>query len=380
MDDVVLITADSIRYDYVGEMNFVSSMDPGVGVVGGHYTGPSLASLHSSDLKSAITSIVKTPTLAEVFKKAGYTCIGLAPNARTDPAFGFDKGFNYFDSYVKGSGGMLKDRRSSIREYLGKFDIVRDIYRRFYPMGSLMEDLPTDRELVEEAVERFNAADPPRFLWIHLMESHRPYGQGDNAIPKGLDRKAETCGRKSFFNSNLSEEEKEIVISAYKMALERVDDNIDYLVTNLDSDPLLAFCSDHGEELGEDGYYYHQAYRRRLVDTIVKVPVAFKGFDTIAENLSLLDIAPTLASAADVEVPKDWQGNDLNQEETKSTLTIAPWNDKASIMWQDFDRKIIAEDAEVTYLSEGELVRPEEKEVSEDLEKRLKDLGYLGAG
>ena len=79
MDDIVLVTADSVRYDYADEMSFVSSRDVFPGISAAHYTRPSLAALHSSSYLAAAKTQPVGTTLAEALSEAGYTCIGLAP-------------------------------------------------------------------------------------------------------------------------------------------------------------------------------------------------------------------------------------------------------------------------------------------------------------
>ncbi|WP_436928879.1 sulfatase-like hydrolase/transferase [Halosimplex halobium] len=382
MRDVVLLTADSVRRDFVDAMPFVDGHDVLTGVTAGHYTRPSLAALQSSRLRASVQSRVIGPSLAEVLSEAGYETIGLVPTAQADPAFGFDDGFDHYDNYMSGSGNAAKNRRSGLREFLGSFDIVRQVYRRVYPMEANMADLPADDAVVDEAIERFNDADGPRFLWVHQMESHRPYGRGDDAIPGSVDRKAEASGGRHWFGSSeVTDAERRTILDAYRDALGRVDDRVERVVEGIDSeDPIFAFAADHGDEFGEEGYYYHQGYRRRVADPIIRVPVVLDGVDTVGDRCSLLDIAPTLAGAVGAEVPTAWQGNDLAATGTDETLTVAPWHDSATVCWQDFDRKLVARDADVSITDDEGEVTVERTDVSEDVEAQLRDLGYSDAG
>ncbi|MFB6189160.1 MAG: sulfatase-like hydrolase/transferase [Halapricum sp.] len=382
MTDVVLVTADSVRRDFVEAMEFVSSHDVLTGVTAGHYTRPSLAALQSSRLRASVQSKVLRPSLAEVFADAGYTTIGLVPTAQADPVFDFDAGYDYYDNYMDGSGNPAKNRRSSLREYLGSFDLVRQVYRRIYPMEANMDDLPEDDDVIDEAVRRFNAAEGDRFLWIHQMDSHRPYGTGEQAVPGSIDRKAEAAGGRHYFGSSaVTESEHETILSAYRDALGRADSRIERLLTEIDSDDrIFAFAADHGDEFGEEGYYYHQGYRRRVADPIIRVPVVLDGVETVGDRLSLLDIAPTLASAVGIDPPAEWQGNDLTEATTDETVTVAPWHETATVAWQDFERKLVARDADVTMREGAETASVERADVGEDVEQRLQDLGYTDAG
>ena len=382
MRDVILQTADSVRRDFVDAMPFVNSHDVLTGVTAGHYTRPSLAAIQSSRIRSSLESKIIAPTLAEVFNEAGYTTIGLVPTAQADPAFGFDIGFDQYDNFMSGSGNAAENRRSSLREYLGSFDIVRQVYRRIYPMEANMNDLPPDEQVVSEAIERFNDADGPVFLWVHQMESHRPYGIGEDAIPSKLDRKAETAGSRHWFGSStVTDDECELIQRRYRDALGRVDDRIERLVSSIDADdPIFAFTSDHGDEFGEEGYFYHQGYRRRVPDPVIRVPVVLNGIETVGDRLSLIDIAPTVVEAVGLDAPEEWQGTDLTTATTEETITVAPWHEKATIAWQDFERKLIARDADVSLEEDGETVTAERSNVSDEVEKQLQNLGYTETG
>ncbi|WP_299270400.1 sulfatase-like hydrolase/transferase [Halorientalis sp.] len=382
MQDVVLLTADSVRRDFVDAMSFVADHEVLTGVTAGHYTRPSLAAMQSSRLRASVQSRVVGPTIADAFSAAGYTTVGLVPTAQADPAFGFDDGFDHYDNYMSGSGNAASNRRSGFREYLGSFEIVRQVYRRVYPMAANMDDLPADDEVIDEAIERFNDAEGPRFLWVHQMESHRPYGSGDDAIPSKIDRKAEASGGRHWFGSSeVSREERETITSAYRDALSRVDDRIERVLTEIDSeDPIFAFAADHGDEFGEEGYYYHQGYRRRVPDTVIRVPVVFDGAETAGDRLSLLDVGPTLAGAAGVDAPTAWQGNDLTGTATEEAVTVAPWHEKATVAWQDFERKLVARDADVSMRAGDEEVAVDRTDVSDEVERQLQDLGYADAG
>jgi arylsulfatase A-like enzyme len=215
------------------------------------------------------------------------------------------------------------------------------------------------------------------------MESHRPYGTGEDAIPSDLDRKAEAAGSRHWFGSStVTDDERALILDKYRASLGRVDDRIERLHSEIDAErPIFAFAADHGDEFGEEEFYYHQGYRRRVPDTVIQVPVALSGIETVGSRLSLLDLAPTLAGAvADVTVPDEWQGKQLQDERTEETVTVAPWHDEATVAWGDFERKLVARDANVSMVEGGETSTVEETEVSSDVQAQLQNLGYTDAG
>jgi hypothetical protein len=186
MNDIVFVTADSVRFDHVDAMDYVSSYEVHQGITGSHYTRPSLASLLSSNFQAAIESRATPPTLAGVLERHGYSCIGLSGSPHTDPLFGFDDGFGHRYTNYSEAGR----RGSTARQFFSQFDFIRRLYHRVRPPVAKLENRPDNGTVIDEAIESFNAAPEPRFLWLHLMGTHRPYGLGDRAVPTAIDRKA----------------------------------------------------------------------------------------------------------------------------------------------------------------------------------------------
>lgn len=368
MDDIVLVTLDSVRRDFADTFDALSRGTVHTGVTGSHYTRPSLASLLSSNVEAAITTSPRSPTLPEVLSDAGYTCLGYSPTPQTDERFGFDAGFDDYRTFVEpGREG------SSLRQYLSQFDPLRKLYYLFKSPQAKSENRPSDRHVVETAVEAFNAAESPRFLWIHMMGTHRPYGQGDDAISRSLDQKA------YFRADSLSEEERERILSAYRDSIRRAEDDVSHLLSEIDADPVFALTADHGEAFGEDGFYFHKGHKRSVAPYLTEVPVIVDGID-VSGPMSLLDLAPTLASAVGVDAPSEWFGTNLLEEESDYALTVAPWHDKATVAWQDYETKVVARDADVDLQADGRRSQVERADVDADLEAQLRDLGYMDAG
>jgi len=369
MDDIVLVTMDSVRADYEDAFDFLSSWDTYLGITGSHYTRPSLAALHSAQYRAAVESAVASPTLAEALSEHGYTCIGLSPTPNTDASFGFDAGFDEYETFME-----LGNQGSKLRQYLAGFDALRWIYYKLYPPQAKSENRPRDREVIESAIERFNDAPSPRFLWVHLMETHRPYGPNGVGISQELDQKA-------FFSPDkLSADERATIETAYTDAIQRAEGNVRHLLENLNSDPTTVVTSDHGEGFGDAGFYYHQAHKRRVDDFLIQVPVKFDGMEVLDGPLSLIDLPPTLLGTAGIEPPPEWQGTDRTESVTDQVLTVAPWNDKATVAWQDFDTKIVARNADVAYESGRDRSEASSATVSAELEEQLRNLGYVDAG
>jgi arylsulfatase A-like enzyme len=370
MDDIILVTADSVRRDYAGEMTWLCTHEVKTGITSGNYTRPSLASLLTSNYRSAIESQVVGTTIAEVLSNEGYTCLGYSPTPNTDASFGFDRGFEEYRTFI-GSGTV----GNRFRQYLSKFDPLRRLYYWLNPPQAKSDNRPSDGKVIDQAIKSFNDAASPRFLWVHLMESHRPYGQGDDAIPNKLDQKA------YFSPDKLTSAEKQTIDTVYRNSLSRVDQNIQRLYEEVDVDPTFVFTADHGECFGETGFYYHRGHERSVADELIEVPVVVKGLNITGPVLSLLDIAPTLVSELDISIPEEWHGESVLTSPSEYAITIGPWYNKATLAWQDFERKIVARDAEVQYQdSRGKRSQADRADVDPELTEQLRDLGYVDEG
>jgi arylsulfatase A-like enzyme len=367
MDDIVLVTVDSVRRDYVQEMDFVSSHGIIRGTAAGHYTRPSLASLISSRYEASLEKSVVGPSLPMVLSDAGYTCIGLVPTPQADPVFGFDQGFDYFKNFYDAG-----NRGKTYRDYLAQFTILRKLYHRVAPPQAKMDRLPRDSTVIDEAVEQFNTVDEPRFLWLHLMETHRPYGRENNGISKQLDRKA------LFSPGKLTETEHDEILSKYRAALRRTDTRVENLLNRLDSSPIFIFVSDHGDEFGEDSRYFHQPQRRRVADALIEVPIVFDGMDLDSSWMSLIDLAPSLIGGLGFDIPDAWDGVDHMTGSRNHAITIAPWLDKATVSYQNSRVKLTANEANISLMTGDRKIALEGSMAPEKVKDRLRSLGYVG--
>jgi arylsulfatase A-like enzyme len=366
MRDVVLVSADSVRYDFVEAMPFVSDLSRHRGITGAHYTRPSLASLLTASYRGAIESRVTSPTVAEAFSDLGYTTIGLSSSPHTDRRFGFDLGFDVYEHYSEAG-----NRGNPLRQFASQFDLIRRAYHRVRPPHAKLSNRLPDDELIDGAIGAFNAESGPRFMWLHMMGTHRPYGLGEDAVPKSIDRKA------LFAPEKLTDAEQETIEERYRDSLSRVDAEIERLIEEIDTeDPLIVFTSDHGDEFGEDGHYFHQPQRRRVADPLTTVPVSTNDL-SLPEPLSLLDIGPTLLSAVGGDPPAAFDGQDVRGAPREHALTIAPWHDTATVAWQDFETKIVSRDADVSLERGGETLEVERGDVDGDLKQQMRDLGYV---
>jgi choline-sulfatase len=114
------------------------------------------------------------------------------------------------------------------------------------------------------------------FLWVHLFEPHAPYGRpgaGGTALAR------------------------------YDADIAEADAQVARLLGGLGFDPaqtLFVVAADHGEAFGEHGEISHSVF---TYDTTLRVPLIVSGAgvasgQVIADAVSLVDVAPTIAALA----------------------------------------------------------------------------------
>jgi arylsulfatase A-like enzyme len=197
-------------------------------------------------------------TLAERLKSHGYQTFGVADNINISSRLGFDQGFDNFVSHLHRSGRIVN---SSCRKFLGQSR--KDKY----------------------------------FLYIHYDDPHTPYHV---SLPANL--------RTGDWREDLKVN--------YDLEIEVIDRSIRelYNLFYWGEKTLLIITADHGEEFFDHGRLGHG---RTLFNEVIRVPflVHFPEFikagRRVEENVSTLDIFPTIIDWVDAGSAKDLAGISL---------------------------------------------------------------------
>ena len=195
------------------------------------------------------------PTLAEVFKKHGYSTAAFVSAFVLNSMWGLKRGFDFYDDAIN-----PQDEKSPEHPRLER-------------RASVTVD-HTLRWLEEHGSHSF-------FLWLHLYDPHSPY---DPPEP------FKTRFRMHPYNGEV----------AY--ADQQLGRLISFLQAhNLYESSLIVLASDHGEGLGEHG---EQAHGLFIYNSTVHVPLILKpprGIKvtqrSINQVVNTVDIAPTLTQA-----------------------------------------------------------------------------------
>jgi arylsulfatase len=207
-------------------------------------------------------------TLAEVLGQAGYRTVGIHDNPYLSRQFGYNRGFDIF----------IDDAA----EY----------------------DSMTSETIVEMAKIHIQGVKP-FFIWIHFMDLHGPYMFPDRyfrevKLGKFFGRRVRKQLKKNFRNITGKPKKEEAARRLYRAALRWTDHKLGELLRfcrdeGLYEDSLVILSADHGEGLGEHGYFGHFSW---LDNAVLGIPLMIRrpgetDMREIPHPVSQLDIMPT---------------------------------------------------------------------------------------
>ncbi len=321
--NLVLVVCDTLRADHVGcygsPLGLTPAMD-GLAQRGTRFarvmscaptTGPSHATLMTGTYPTRHGVIDNygvmaegRPTLAETLREAGYQTAAFVSNCvlRPEGIRGIERGFDSYDCTLP---SVERNRPS-------------EAYRKAND--------------TTEAVLRWLAreARPPFFLWVHLMEPHGPYEVPDPAL---LDRVPPAPARAgepatlpvladSFAPGGIpayqllgKERRPREYRRRYAARVAYVDRYVGRVLEGLPTgNTVVALLADHGELLGEHGYYFEHGVT--LTEPVLRVPLLLAGPGLPAGKqvdlpVSNADLGPTLLELAGVSAKAGMQGRSL---------------------------------------------------------------------
>ncbi len=244
-----------------------------------------------------------TKSIAEILARVGYETQGMVSNGLLSPNYGLDQGF--------------------------------EGYRYSWARESAQADAFSACEFID------THRTTPWLLFWHVMDPHLPYitepsfrdeftradyvGQfsARKSVPhKALHVSGRTASEGPPPAPDLTDADRRFVSDAYDAEIAETDAAIGQVLDALiDSGQwertIVALIADHGEALGERGYYHHG---HTLYDDQVHVPMLLRipGRDegrVVDAAVAAIDLAPTILGALGLDRPSDFQGRDLIAED-----------------------------------------------------------------
>lgn len=359
--NIVLLVADSLRYDSVhrdGEhgLPFLASHGASFSQArsAGCWTLPGTASIftgllpheHGADARSRWVRD-DVPTLAGRLRDAGWHTRQISANVATSEIFGLDRGFEDFDRIWRTVPPTYRRLHQALL-LVGKPRLRRKLLSPEYISGQLAEDLDASKVWLQDTWDAvFDAAraalaaqqQRPSFLFLNLMETHFPYHVGPQfeTLAKGpFGWLQEVWGLFHLVNQTwVVRGEQPIgpdlmlrLRERQRVAWLRLAPVVDAFCREMaEQGNLVVFCSDHGENFGEQGWAYHFA---NVTDAGNRVPLWWVHPDgdhagrRIDTPVSTRDLYATLLREAGLDAP----GPHLLREPERSVPIIeAAWYD-----------------------------------------------------
>ncbi len=261
------------------------------------------------------------PLLAELFQNAGYQTAGFYSGPYLHPFFGFDRGFDIYESCLDFT--MVYD--------LTEEELERAPREEVTDLTVNMERLShaaITSEAVTRKAERFvrGRSGSPFFLFLHYFDVHNDYTPPpphDRRYGPPYDGWVDGRGVLTDPRINAEMDRRDLIqlMALYDGEVSWVDENIRLLFRAIDridpeilEDTIVVVTSDHGEEFFEHGVIGH---RNNLSTRSVRIPLIITFPDRIPAGTEvdgtarIYDIAPTIADLAGLCLPPIVFGSSL---------------------------------------------------------------------
>jgi arylsulfatase A-like enzyme len=314
---LILITIDTLRADRLGCYGYSRNTSPAIdglarksilfrnAITPRAKTTPAIASIltglypHTHGLRSNWVPLEEEfITLAEILREKGFRTGAVVGNYMLKRKYsGLDQGFDTFDDRM-----TTRELHRNLREKTAE-EVNQSVF------GWLEEN-------------RNNQF----FLWVHYQDPHGPYTPpAEYRGQFGRDREDPVAAEEIPRYQRLPDipvSDGKIDANAYRAAYDEdiryCDDFIGRLVEKLEelelADTLIILTADHGESLGEHGYYFEHG--KYVYDQSVRVPFLVYSpgkFDPriIEEQVNIMNITPTVLEILDCPIPPEIEGRSL---------------------------------------------------------------------
>jgi arylsulfatase A-like enzyme len=292
---VLLITVDTLRADALGCYGNEQTPTPRLDALARRgvlfedtittigKTGPAIASLFTSFYppthgarRNGVPMRPDIPTMAETLQAAGYRTGGFISN------------------------WTLRARLAAVHRGFDHWD--EDFDRKRNPFGASERTANAVLDASLRWLRGLAESDAPIFLWAHFSEPHDPYERHPGfEVPLPRER---TDGWQKRWR--------------YASEVAFVDDAIGRLLDGVEStmprsERLTIFVADHGESLGEHGYWGHG---KNTFWPTLRIPLVLEGAGVprgkrIDSPVTIVDVLPTVLELLDLPAAEGMAGVSL---------------------------------------------------------------------
>jgi len=381
MDNLLLITVDSLRADHVGWHGYERETTPFLDEFAEDSHAFTRTYAHACSTRPSFPAILtssyplmyggferiseKRALVSEVLSEVGYGTAGFHSNLYLGADFDYDRGFDeFFDS--KSDPSFSAQIRQAVKDKLdhdgivyktlaGMFDVAERRVGANIGSAYVLAD-----DITDLALKRAADADPdrPQFLWVHYMDVHHPYlppeeHQLEFRDEPISDRRSIQLRRKMIEEpENVTEAEVSDIVDLYDAEIRYADSQIKRLIEGAkeawSGETVTVVTADHGEEFKDHGRFSHYT---TFHDEVLQVPLLVDIPDDDGgrndDLVGLLDITPTLVDYGGGEQSDAFYGSSLRplieDGEWDRTEIFANWKneDERRFAYRDKEWKYI---------------------------------------
>lgn len=356
IENVVLITIDSLRADHLGCYGYYKKITPKLdelaknGIIFTHAfsNGPQTTASFPPILTSTYPLMYEVSKqqlskhslmikhlskhrimISEVLRAAGYSTAGVNCNAFISSYFGYNRGFEYFrdffDDYIglrieefiksrKRASGLIRIMEKEIKKWFSDSSIIYKFLSRFHSeigrrsqekkyLKIILELKNINAEVInKEAISWLKEkVNNKFFLWIHYMDVHYPY-LPPSKYSNYNKREVISLNRKIIHEYkikdsliNISESELKQIIELYDAEIRYVDDSIGMLLDEVEKLGLLSNTLIILTADHGDEFLEHgdTFHFPKLYDELLRVPLIFYAPE-LDENKVIDDLVSLL--------------------------------------------------------------------------------------
>jgi arylsulfatase A-like enzyme len=257
--------------------------------------------------------------VSEPLNRAGWRCVGVHANPWLGEKYGYGRGYDdYRDVGEFGLPGLERGRQFLLNNFSLDSPVYRGAQYLYRYLQKPLRMVTGDAAEIEVARDALADARGDTFVWTHLLEPHAPYTPPKRhreavGVPETSDSPAQLVTRAQHDPDSFTERERRVVRGLYAASVRHADEKIRTLLDAVDDDTLVIVTADHGEALFEHGQVGHEPC---LYDELVHVPLLVRppggaNADAIETQARHIDIAPTILDYAGIEFPKSYRGRSL---------------------------------------------------------------------
>ena len=297
----------------------------------------------------------RSTTLAKVLKEAGYHTAGFHSNPNLARPFNYGKGFDIFEDSLGKADVVLRRKYNleiklltTVMSLKTASRFVRLVVNFLTKLWRLPEYFFTvsppfmrAEELNKKALQSLATHRGKFFLWLHYMDVHPPYMPFTKYLRQFRTQPVSRRKVVALFHKMLKEpsqvslSEVAMLVDLYDADIKYVDDSVGRLLDSLGDDisnTIIIITADHGDEFGEHGKFGHG----RVYETLLHVPLiiagpGIKGGTLVKQQVSLIDLAPTVTDLIGIDNAPNFQGESLlpvirgEREVINGTISTSIW-------------------------------------------------------